>query len=227
MAKRQQQDSAKMQSGRNNPRKSTEITTGTPKKRKTFREQVYEHKNPHKQAQAASAPTAWNPKMGLTHKGDSRARMSDRTRRAGSESNAHKHRKDNAMTPDHKQPHGPEQGDGFAHDLQVAHHAASDLGMGDAATPGLGYQAEDIKELHTRLADLTDNDMKNLLILPTGTRLEQGAKYIDLEHLERGEFVATGPIIAEPGHYYVAKKDTNYILWNRLNQVEDPKRLDE
>jgi hypothetical protein len=26
---------------------------------------------------------------------------------------------------------------------------------------------------------------------------------------------------------YVPKKDTNYVLWNRLNQVTNPARLDE
>ena len=57
--------------------------------------------------------------------------------------------------------------------------------------------------------------------------MEQGAKYIDLQHLEQGEFVATAGMVAEEDHYYVPKKATNYVLWNRLNQVTIPARLDE
>jgi len=32
---------------------------------------------------------------------------------------------------------------------------------------------------------------------------------------------------ATPDHLYVAKKNTDYILWNRLNQVDNPRRVDE
>jgi len=63
--------------------------------------------------------------------------------------------------------------------------------------------------------------------VPLGSRLEQGAKYIDLQHLEQGEFVATAGMVAEEDHYYVPKKATGYVLWNRLNQVTTPARLDE
>lgn len=37
--------------GHNNPRKSTPITTGAPKKRETYEAQAREHENPAKQAQ--------------------------------------------------------------------------------------------------------------------------------------------------------------------------------
>lgn len=60
-----------------------------------------------------------------------------------------------------------------------------------------------------------------------GTRLEEGAQYIDLNHLERGAFPAEANMIALPEHLYVAKKETDYVLWNRLNQEENPARLDE
>ena len=63
--------------------------------------------------------------------------------------------------------------------------------------------------------------------MPVGSRLEQGAKYIDLQHLEQGEFVAMADMIADEDHYYVPKKQTDYVIWNRLNQVTTPERLDE
>jgi hypothetical protein len=65
-----------------------------------------------------------------------------------------------------------------------------------------------------------------VMIVPVGTRLEQGGKYIDLQHLERGEFVAEANMIAGPDNYYVPKKETDYVIWNRLNQIENPTRMD-
>ena len=43
--------------------------------------------------------------------------------------------------------------------------------------------ADEIKQMHTILADLTDDELKSITVLPAGTHLEQGAKYIDLMHL--------------------------------------------
>src|SRR5205823_10692004 len=40
--------------------------------------------------------------------------------------------------------------------------------------------AYDIKNLHDRLQDLHDDDLKQVPILPEGARLEQGATYLDL-----------------------------------------------
>jgi hypothetical protein len=34
-------------------------------------------------------------------------------------------------------------------------------------------------------------------------------------------------MVAEVDHYYVPKKATDYVLWNRLNQVTIAARLDE
>ena len=79
----------------------------------------------------------------------------------------------------------------------------------------------------TTLADLTNDELKSISIVPTGTRLMQGAKYIDLNHLELGEFTATSESVAGSENSYVAKKETDYVLWNRLNQVDTPARLDE
>lgn len=34
-------------------------------------------------------------------------------------------------------------------------------------------------------------------------------------------------MVADEGHYYVPKKATDYVLWNRLNQISNPARLAE
>lgn len=73
--------------GRTNPRKSTAITTGTPKKRETYARQYREHENPAKPAQRAEKK--WDPdtRHYVTHEADSHVRALDRKKRSGSDSN--------------------------------------------------------------------------------------------------------------------------------------------
>ncbi|MBD2465056.1 hypothetical protein H6G89_29035 [Oscillatoria sp. FACHB-1407] len=87
--------------------------------------------------------------------------------------------------------------------------------------------AYDIKELHRHLADYSDDELKRIVVLPTGTRLKEGATYIDLEDPERQEFTAIGGVEATPDHWYVPKTEVDYPLWNRLTGVNDPERLDQ
>ncbi|MEO7003501.1 MAG: hypothetical protein ABI068_16890 [Ktedonobacterales bacterium] len=74
--------------GHNNPSKSTTITTGTPKKRKTYAAQARAHENPAKQAQEQK--NEWQPdtRVFATHEADSAARAEDRETRDSSDSNA-------------------------------------------------------------------------------------------------------------------------------------------
>lgn len=166
---------------------------------------------------------------GRPKKAQSRVMMEEGEKRSGSDSDAHSGRKSSRLheqaerQPEH---HGESHVD-FDHDLRPHDLAGTD----DSALnppPAHMRSAYDIKEMHdTILAGLTDDELKSVRILPVGRRLEQGAKYIDLAHLENGEFVAMADMVAEPDHYYVPKKEVGYVLWNRLNQVDNPARLDE
>ena len=93
MAKRHQYWRAKMAGGRNNPQKSTVITTGSYKKRETFHAQAMAHTNPGAHPQVEKKPSERDSRMGRTHKADSQACALDRERRSGSTSHAHRHRK--------------------------------------------------------------------------------------------------------------------------------------
>jgi len=89
------------------------------------------------------------------------------------------------------------------------------------AGPGGGHAAEsapaaDDKVLHNRLPELSSDELARLLVLETGTRLEQGGAYVDLNRLDDGPFKALGGHEAKQGNRYVAKRDTDYELWNRL-----------
>ncbi|HZS78106.1 MAG TPA: hypothetical protein VFA41_15960 [Ktedonobacteraceae bacterium] len=231
MPKRHQQRYSKEQVGRNNPKKSTEITSGPYKKPETYEEEYREHKNPGKPAQDEKVPPSFDPTEGRSHKADSQAMMAEGERRSGSDSDADKHRKGSKLhksalrePPPH--PNETAREAEFDYDLNPDEFAGENHGM-QGQQPTYWVTADQVKELRDRLADLTDDELRNVVIVPLGFRLEQGAKYIDLMHLEQGEFTATASMVADEGHYYVPKKEMGYVLWNRLNQVTTPARLDE
>lgn len=231
MPKRHQQRLAKELRGRNNPKKSTVITTGPYKRPETVREQASEHKDPNKVAQEAKVPPSLDPSEGRTHKADSQERMQEGEKRSGSDSNAASPRKDErlhepAEREPQRKPDQEEKNFEYEYDLRPDNLAGEDHGPRDKAVD-YRIMAYDIKELYGKLADLTDDELKDIPVLPLGSRLEQGAKYIDLLHREQGEFVATAGMVADEDHYYVPKKETDYIIWNRLRQVGNPARLDE
>jgi len=84
-----------------------------------------------------------------------------------------------------------------------------------------------IKELHDQLADFTRDELRQIPVMPQGSRLEQGATYIDLKDPERRGFTAMGNMEAGPDNWYVPKTEVDYQLWNRLTGVQNPERLGE
>lgn len=229
MPKRHQQRPAKEIHGRNKAEKSTVITTGTYKKKETYQEQAREHENLAKLPQVAKVPPKRVIPPEVTSKRqDAEAMMEEGKRRSGSDSNAHGPRKDERLheKPERQPEPHPARVDDFEEDLRPDNFAGANYGL-RSEPQDIGLRASDIKELHEVLADLTHDELRNIVIVPLGEHLEQGAKYIDLLHRERGEFVATANMIADEDHYYVPKNHTDYVLWNRLRLVNDPARLDE
>ena len=53
------------------------------------------------------------------------------------------------------------------------------------------------------------------------TRLEQGGTYVDLNRLDNGPFKALGGHEASQRDRYVAKRDTDYELWEPFVGVDD------
>ena len=162
-------------------------------------------------------------------KADSRLMEERGEKRSGSESNAHHGRKQSRLHEHHQDENAPlydRPNADFARDLNPLDQAGENHGENLTLLPG-ARSADEIKQMHTILADLTDDELKSITVLPAGTHLEQGAKYIDLMQLEQGEFVATSDMVAGADNYYVPKKETDYVLWNRLNQIDLPARLDE
>ncbi len=152
-------------------------------------------------------------------KADSRLMEAEGEKRSGSDSDASSGRKASRQHENHRDQNTPQ-------DRRDPSEFDDDLTANNVA--GSAQSADTIKSMHsTTLADLTNDELKSVQILPEGSRLQQGAKYIDLHHLEQGEFTATSEMMAGPENAYVSKKETDYVLWNRLNQVDTPARLDE
>jgi hypothetical protein len=76
--------------------------------------------------------------------------------------------------------------------------------------------ARDVKAAHAALRDLADDELEQIPILAEGTRLEQGATYIDINRTRAAEFTATGGMVAEAATLHIPKDRVPYQIWNRL-----------
>ena len=84
--------------------------------------------------------------------------------------------------------------------------------------------AFDLKGVHSAFDDFTDDELKQIPVMPEGARLEEGGTYIDLADPAAAEITAHGVMEAGKGHRYVAKTEVDYELWNRLRGITDPER---
>jgi hypothetical protein len=85
--------------------------------------------------------------------------------------------------------------------------------------------AHEVKGAHRQFHGFSDDELKRIPILPAGTRLEQGAVYVDLQDEMLREFKATGDMQAGPSDWFVPKSEVDYQLWNRLIGIANPERL--
>jgi hypothetical protein len=127
--------------------------------------------------------------------------------------------------PQQEVKHPPE----WERDLNPNHMAGQNIGpTGELAGEGererLIETAYELKGIHRALANFTDDELKEIPILPVGSRLQQGATYIDLADHPPRELKVNGGVTAERGQYYVPKDRVPYPLWNRLIGEEKPPR---
>jgi len=136
--------------------------------------------------------------------GDRRQPYSDQGGPAGRHAETHDVRREA-----HTNPKGPQPVDeSFAEQLAPK---ISGGGHEDESSPA----AED-KVLHGSLPGVDAAELDRLSVLDPGTQLEQGGVYLDLNDLASGPFKAIGGQAADRVNRLVAKRDTDYELWNRL-----------
>lgn len=210
------------ETGRNNPSKSTEITTGTYRKASTTREEAREGEDTHKQAQDAKVPPQREGKSKLTDKANSQLREVAGERRSGSESNAHGGRKRSRLHENHRaqntpNPNPPLSAEEADHDLRPSGSDAQRFGEIPPDRVAHERTAADVKDLHRRFTNLTRDELRRINLLPAGTRLQEGETYLDLRDLERGEFRAGIGQVVEAGQEIVAKHELDYQIWDYLS----------
>jgi hypothetical protein len=85
--------------------------------------------------------------------------------------------------------------------------------------------AYDVKEAHRQLVDWTDEELKQVPLMPVGARLELGATYVDLRDPARREFTATGDMHVPADGLYVPKCEVDFRTWNRLLGIRTAERM--
>ena len=119
-------------------------------------------------------------------------------------------------------PKGPEPVDEtFAEDL--AQETPDSIREANLAS----VSAASDKDLVDTLPELNRDELAQLPVLVPGTPLEQGSVYLDLNNRAQGPFKAIGGQEAGAKDRFIAKKMTDYQLWNRLTgddtaEVERP-----
>ena len=112
--------------------------------------------------------------------------------------------------------------DEWHEDLNPNHLAGQNIGVAsDLETRG-DRTAFNIRKQGFQLGNLDDSELKQIEVVPAGSRLQQGATYVDLMADALHEFTATGDMSADDGHAYAAKDRVPYEIWNRLLGKEKP-----
>ncbi len=140
--------------------------------------------------------------------GDARKPFSDEGGPAGRHAETHDVRREELTNPTGP---APDREAEFAADIAPDTSAAEPGGHTEESR-----SAVDDKALHARLPMLDDAELARLSILEPGARLDQGGTYVDLNDASRTPFKAMGGQEAGTAHRYVAKRDTDYELWNQL-----------
>lgn len=129
------------------------------------------------------------------------------------------------MTEKQPQP-GAQHPEEWRRDLNPNANAGQNAGQTESQATS-ARTAYEIKDIHRQFHGFSDDELRRVPIVEPGSRLKQGATYVDLQDVQLGEFTASGNQSAETGHWYVAKSEVDYQLWNRLIGIAEPERLGE
>lgn len=128
------------------------------------------------------------------------------------------------MQEKHMQP-GDQHPEEWREDLNP--NANAGMNHGDQSVSESAPTARDHSELKRMLTDFDRDDLDRIIVLPTGSRLEQGATYVDLATPDRKEFTGMASVEVGDSNWIVPKKEVDYQIWNRLIGVTNPERTGE
>jgi hypothetical protein len=141
--------------------------------------------------------------------GDRRQPYSDRGGPQGRHAETHDVERERLTNPK-----GPDSGiDQRTADLLENQTPAS---IRQAQTEGTSAASDSVAV--NNLPELSNDDLASLTILAPDTPLEQGSVYLNLDDSPREPFRASGDMTAGKIGRVIAKKMTDYEIWNRLTQ---------
>ena len=125
--------------------------------------------------------------------------------------------------PQEQEKHPPEWRD----DLNPARMEGQNIGASSKRNDSVARTAADIDVLAGRLDGFTRDELSEIPIVPAGTKLKQGAVYLDMRIPSPVPFTATADITATEMNYYAPKAEIPYELWNRLVAALGPAPMGE
>src|SRR5688572_29766145 len=112
--------------------------------------------------------------------------------------------------------------DEWQQDLNPNHLAGQNVGPSTDVGTEPERTAFHLRKNGQDIRNAEDEELKQVPLVPAGTRLQQGATYIDLNEKPPQEFTARGDMSAGEGNAYVPKDRVPYEIWNRLIGEEKP-----
>lgn len=112
--------------------------------------------------------------------------------------------------------------DEWQRDLNPGHLAGQNIGKPSDVGTEPERAAFHLRKAGLDLGRIDDEELKQVPVVAEGTRLQQGATYVDLKRQPPREFTARADMEALPGDAYVPKDRVPYQIWNRLIGEEKP-----
>jgi hypothetical protein len=128
-----------------------------------------------------------------------------------------------SIKPQEQEKHPPE----WRTDLNPARMEGQNIGASSKNNDSLAPTAADIGVLAGRLNGFTRDELSQIPIVPAGTKLKQGAVYLDMRIPSPVPFTATADITAKEMNFYAPKAEIPYELWNRLVAALGPATMGE
>jgi hypothetical protein len=128
-----------------------------------------------------------------------------------------------SVKPQEQEKHPPE----WRGDLNPERMEGQNIGASSKHNGPLARTAADIDVLAGRLTGLARDELLQIPIVAAGTKLKQGAVYLDMRIPSPVPFTATANITATDMNYYAPKAEIPYELWNRLVATMGPATMGE
>ena len=112
--------------------------------------------------------------------------------------------------------------DEWQQDLNPGHMAGQNIGVPTDVGTAPERTAFHLRKAGLDFGRIDDEELKQVPVVGAGTRLEQGATYVDLKQQPPHEFTARADMTALPGDAYAPKDRVPYVIWNRLIGEEKP-----